>query len=160
MTPALILAAALVAPAPAPRPCVGEIARIRDADTVVIACDDGAGLVLRLRDVDAPERLGRARCPAEAALAAEATALVRRAFGPASDVPGLVVRATVAYHDRWGRGVGDAVILEDVWRGWSLTAAIAAAGRDLGIETLRAWPHDASGRALTDKPDWCDGGQR
>jgi len=159
MIAAAIVAAAAVlnAPAPQPRPCVGEIAHVRDADTLEIACDHGPPVVLRLRDVDAPESGHRARCAAEAAQAAQATSLVRRAFGPAGDIDGLIVRITPAYLDRYGRTVGDAIILEDVWRGWSLTAAIAGAGRSNGIETLQPWPHDTRGRALTPKPDWCTG---
>jgi endonuclease YncB( thermonuclease family) len=148
MTPALILAAALSA-APAPRPCIGEIARVVDADTLVVACPDGP-LRLRLRDVDAPEMTGPC-----AALGRAVADLVRVHFGPWEGATGLTVAVRADYRDRHGRTVGDATILEGVWRGWPLTDAIIAAGAAGGVETLRPWPHDATGRARAPQPWRC-----
>lgn len=133
-------------------PCVGEIASVIDADTFDIACAGGPTLRLRLRDVDAPEMTGPC---AERGRAARA--LVEAHLGPGEDVAGVIVSVRAAYADRWGRAVGEAVVLEGAWLGWPLADAIRALGEDAGVETLRPWPHDDRGRALAPRPDWCGG---
>jgi len=99
----------------------------------------------RLKDVDAPEtgattsQIGAAECVQErnlgllaeefiVALTANAAIAITRSYGA----------------DRFGREVVD----------------LSADGIDVGnagIEAghLRPWPHDSSGNALSEKPDWC-----
>jgi len=99
----------------------------------------------RLRDVDAPETggvgaaIGGAKCERErelgffakefiVALTSSAAIIVTEDYGP----------------DRFDRSVVD------------LSADgvdVASAGLEAGY--LRAWPHDANGNSLSEKPDWC-----
>lgn len=138
MTPAFTLAAALT--------CTGPIDRVIDADTIVVACPQP--LTVRLADVDAPETRGPC-----ADLGLAAAWLVRTEFGPWRGFDGITVTVAPRYADRWGRVVADVTIAEGVWRDWTMPDAIMAAAEALGApDPLRPWPHDAQGRALSQRP--------
>lgn len=135
---ALALAAAL-ALAP-PQHLIAEglpchVLRVLDGDTF----DCAGGMRVRVADIDAPGIGGAAVCREEhrlGRLAATATA---------AWIEGRDVVLWPAGHDSWDR----------------LVAHVEIGGGDLGTRLLdaalaRPWPHDATGRALTDRPDWCE----
>lgn len=98
---------------------------VTDGDTIRTDCGR-----IRLANIDAPEAR---KCPQDAA---EATAALARLLAP-------TVRVEALYRDRYGRIVG---IVEA--RGKDAGAAMVAQGY------AKPWPHDATGRAMTDRPEW------
>lgn len=118
--------------------CVGMLL-LADADSGRIRCDDGRVVAFRLHGLDAPETGPRAACAAERALGRAARAAARAAFGDAR-----VALPVAAYRDRFGRAVGDPVLV-DVAGQPTLGEALAARG------LVAVWDYD--GRAP--KPDWC-----
>lgn len=125
-------------PAPPPAMCVGV--RVIDADTFVADCD-GLSITVRLADIDAPE--ASEPCPA--------ARLIRNTGAAMLDqwVAGYQVEISTRYFDRYGRAVADVVTVDDVGEPVAIGALMLAAGK------AQPWPHDARGRALADKPDWC-----
>lgn len=87
------------------------VARVVDGDTVAVDASadlppELAGLKVRLRDVDTPEKVGRAKCASERRAGQVATAYVRSAIASATRV---VVRDP-AWGKWGGRVVADALV--------------------------------------------------
>ena len=129
--------------------CIGAISHVVDGDTLDLACHGGDVLRVRLADVDAPEMRGCSRD-----LGRAAQAVVEYELGPGEDWPGELVAWSERRRDRYGRSVGDGVVLTGFFAGLDLTTAIVSAGERHGVETLRPWRH-VGGRAVEPRPDWC-----
>ncbi len=98
--------------------------RVIDGDTVAVDASadlppELADLRVRLRDVDTPEKGGRAKCEEERAAGLAATAFTRAAVSGAARI---VIR-----DPEWGKW-GGRVIADLMVDGRSLSAALIAAG--------------------------------
>lgn len=122
-----------------PGPIPAQVLRVLDGDTLEVRARIWLGqdvtTLLRLADVDAPE--ARGACANERALAAQATAFVRRALG-SGDKPAIVTLSEV----RQGKYAGRVVARVAVADGRDLGAALVAA--------RLARPYDGSARM-----PWC-----
>ena len=100
------------------------VVRVVDGDTVAVDASANlppelAGLKIRLRGVDTPEKGGRAKCPAERAAGRAATAFTGRAIAAA--------RVVLVRDPRWGKWGGRAVA-DLILDGRSLSGLLIAAG--------------------------------
>jgi len=102
---------------------------VTDGDTFRAACPEP--VIVRIADIDAPEKDA---CPRQAARSA--AALEGMLAGKITVQP--------LYTDRWGR----------------IVATVLSGGRDVGQAMIKArrakpWPHDMKGRALAKRPKGC-----
>ena len=135
---AMVLAAGAAPAAAAAADYQWPVVRILDGDTVAVDASadmppELAGLKVRLRGVDTPEKGGRAKCDTERAGGQAATAFTEQAVAEA---------ATILVRDpKWGKW-GGRVIADLVLDGRSLSTTLIEAG--LGR------PYDGRKRA-----GWC-----
>ncbi len=102
---------------------------ITDGDTFRAACPEP--VIVRIADIDAPEKDA---CPRQAARSAAAL----------EDMLAGEITVQPLYTDRWGR----------------IVATVLSGGRDVGQAMIKArrakpWPHDMKGRALAKRPKGC-----
>ena len=100
------------------------VVRVIDGDTVAVDASadmppELADVKVRLKDVDTPEKGGRAKCPGERDAGQAATAFTEKAVAEAS--------AIVVSDPKWGKW-GGRVVADLVLDGRSLSSSLIAAG--------------------------------
>ena len=132
-----LLALALVAGPANAADYAWPVVRVIDGDTVAVDASadmppELADVKVRLKDVDTPEKGGRAKCPDERDAGQTATAFTERAVAEAL--------AIVVRDPKWGKW-GGRVVADLVLDGHSLSSSLIAAGHGRAYDgkKRRSW---------------------